>query len=201
MFGHVSTEPQDETTPFHPRSPYGAAKVYAFWACVNYREAYGMFVSNGILFNHESPRRGLEFVTRKITDGVARIAAGKSHELTLGNMDARRDWGYAPDYVDLMWRMLQQEKPGDFVGATGEAHTVREFLEEAFRAAGVGPWEKYVRVDPKFNRPSEVYALRGDASKAKRLLGWEPTVRFKELAGLMVRADLKRLSEGGPNGS
>ena len=201
MFGHIDQEPQNETTPFHPRSPYGVAKVYAYWACVNFREAYSLPVSNGILFNHESPRRGLEFVTRKITDGVARIALGKADSITLGNLDARRDWGYAPDYVDLMWRMLQEEKPGDFVGATGEAHTVREFLEEAFRAAGVGPWEKYVKVDPKFNRPSEVYALRGDASKAKRLLGWEPTVRFKELAGLMVRADLKRLSEGGPNGS
>jgi len=195
MFGHIDQEPQSETTPFHPRSPYGVAKVYAYWACVNFREAYSLFVSNGILFNHESPRRGVEFVTRKITDGVARIKLGRADSITLGNLDARRDWGYAPDYVDLMWRTLQTENPGDFVGATGEAHTVREFLEEAFKAAGIDRWEKYVKVDPKFNRPAEVYALRGDASKARRLLGWEPKVRFHELVRVMVEADLERLSK------
>jgi len=198
MFGRIDQEPQNELTAFHPRSPYGVAKVYAYWACVNYREAYSLPVSNGILFNHESPRRGLEFVTRKITDGVARIALGKADSITLGNLDARRDWGYAADYVDLMWRTLQQDEPGDFVGATGEAHTVREFLGEAFEAAGVDHWESRVKVDPKFNRPAEVYALRGDASKAKRVLGWEPTMRFKELVRLMVRADLERLSKGIP---
>lgn len=193
MFGHVESEPQNERTPFHPRSPYGVAKVYAYWACVNYREAYSMRISNGILFNHESPRRGLEFVTRKISDGVARIALGKADSIILGNLDARRDWGYAPDYVDLMWRTLQQDQPGDFVGATGEAHTVREFLREAFKVADVRDWERLVKVDPRFNRPSEVYSLRGDASKAKRVLGWEPTVRFQELVQRMVRADLERL--------
>jgi len=192
MFGHVATEPQDETTPFHPRSPYGVAKVYAFWACVNYRESYSMFVSNGILFNHESPRRGLEFVTRKITDGVARIAAGKAHELTLGNLDARRDWGYAPDYVELMWRTLQAPRAGDYVGATGEAHTVREFVEAAFAAAGIDDWEKYLHTDPRYNRPAEVFNLRGNPAKAKRELGWEPRVRFAELVRLMVAADLER---------
>ncbi len=197
MFGHTDREPQDETTPFHPRSPYGVAKVYAYWACVNFREAYSMYVSNGILFNHESPRRGLEFVTRKITDGVARIAVGKADSITLGTLDARRDWGYSPDYVDLMWRTLQHKEPGDFVGATGEAHTVREFVQEAFQAAGIADWEKYVRTDPKFNRPSEVYALRGNPSKAKQVLGWEPKVRFEDLVRLMVKADLERLSRGG----
>jgi len=200
MFGIVGGEPQNETTAFHPRSPYGVAKVYAYWACVNFREAYSLFASNGILFNHESPRRGFEFVTRKITDGVARIALGRADSITLGNLDARRDWGYAPEYVELMWRTLQQDVPADFVGATGEAHTVREFAEEAFRAAGVDNWETHVKVDTKFNRPSEVYALRGDASKAKQVLGWEPRVRFKELVRLMVRADMERISNGAQPG-
>lgn len=195
MFGLIGGEPQNETTPFHPRSPYGVAKVYAHWACVNFREAYSMFISNGILFNHESPRRGLEFVTRKITDGVARIALGKADSITLGNLDARRDWGYAPEYVDLMWRTLQHDSPDDFVGATGEAHTVREFLEEAFRVAGVESWQKHVKGDVRYNRPAEVFALRGDARKAKRVLGWEPKTRFGDLVQLMVRADLKRISE------
>jgi len=192
MFGHVDREPQDETTPFHPRSPYGVAKVYAYFASVNYREAYQMYVANGILFNHESPRRGLEFVTRKISHGVARIAAGTQKELVLGNLDARRDWGFAPDYVDLMWRMLQAPQPGDFVGATGESHTVREFAEAAFAAAGLSDWEKYVRTDPRFARPSEVYNLRGDATKAKRELGWTATTRFAELVRIMVEADRAR---------
>lgn len=197
MFGHVDAEPQSETTPFHPRSPYGVAKVYAYWACVNYREAYSMFVSNGILFNHESPRRGLEFVTRKITDGVARIALGKAETLTLGNLDARRDWGYAPDYVDLMWRTLQSSDPEDFVGATGESHTVREFAEAAFRAAGIDDVEQRLRTDPRFNRPAEVYNLRGDPTKAKRLLGWEPKTRFRDLVQIMVQAELERVRREG----
>jgi GDPmannose 4,6-dehydratase len=192
MFGHVESEPQSESTPFHPRSPYGVAKVYAFWACVNYREAYSMFVSNGILFNHESPRRGIEFVTRKISDGVARIATGKASTITLGNLDARRDWGYAPDFVDLMWRVLQAKQPGDYVGATGEAHSVREFVQAAFEAAGVADWEKHVVVDSQFNRPSEVFNLRGDPTKARTELGWEPTTRFKELVKIMVDADIRR---------
>ena len=195
MFGHIDQEPQSESTPFHPRSPYGVAKVYAYWACVNFREAYSLFVSNGILFNHESPRRGVEFVTRKISDGVARIALGKANSITLGNLEAKRDWGYAPDYVDLMWRTLQHKEAKDFVGATGESHSVREFLEAAFNVAGVGSWESYVKVDPRFNRPAEVYSLRGDASKAKRELGWEPTVRFPHLVRIMVEADLKRIGK------
>jgi len=197
MFGKVTSEPQNEMTPFHPRSPYGFAKVYAYWACVNYREAYDMFVSNGVLFNHESPlRRGLEFVTRKISHGVARIVHGSREPLLLGNLDAKRDWGYAPEYVDLMWRTLQHSAPDDFVGATGEAHSVREFVEEAFRVGGISDWEKRVKVDEKHLRPSEVYNLRGDASKAKRLLGWEPKVRFKELVRVMVEADLAALDGG-----
>jgi GDPmannose 4,6-dehydratase len=193
MFGQVDREPQNESTPFHPRSPYGVAKVYAYWACVNYREAYSMYVSNGILFNHEGSRRGLEFVTRKISEGVARIHAGLTKTLTLGNLDAKRDWGYAPDYVDLMWRILQHPTPDDFVGATGESHSVREFVQEAFEVAGISDWEKYVQIDTKFNRPAEVYNLRGDASKAKRLLGWEPRTRFKDLVRIMVEADIERV--------
>jgi GDPmannose 4,6-dehydratase len=198
MFGHVDREPQDEATPFHPRSPYGVAKVYAYWACINYREAYSMFVTNGILFNHESPRRGLEFVTRKIANGAALIAAGRGKTLTLGNLDAKRDWGYAPDYVDLMWRSLQYSSPDDFVGATGESHTVREFVEETFRLAGISDWEKHVKVDVKFNRPAEVYNLRGDPSKAKRLLGWMPKVRFKDLVRIMFDAEQAKLAATGP---
>jgi GDPmannose 4,6-dehydratase len=192
MFGRVETEPQDESTPFHPRSPYGVAKVYAYWACVNYREAYHMHVSNGILFNNESPRRGLEFVTRKISDGVARIATGRSKVIVLGNLDVKRDWGYAPDYVDLMWRMLQRPQPDDFVGATGESHTVKEFLEEAFRVAGIEEWETHVKLDPRFNRPAEVYNLRGNYAKAERELGWKPRTHFKDLVRIMVEADLER---------
>jgi GDPmannose 4,6-dehydratase len=196
MFGHVESEPQNESTPFHPRSPYGVAKVYAYWASVNYREAYAMYVSNGILFNHESPRRGLEFVTRKIADGVARIANGKAATLTLGNLDARRDWGYAPDYVDLMWRTLQAKEPADFVGATGEAHTVREFVQRAFEVAGVDRWESRLVSDARFNRPAEVFNLRGNPEKARRELGWEPKTKFAELVTLMVRAELERHRTG-----
>ena len=193
MFGKAEREPQDETTPFHPRSPYGVAKVYAYWASVNYREAYSMFISNGFLFNHESPRRGLEFVTRKVSDGVARIALGKARTLTLGNLDAKRDWGYAPEYVDLAWRMLQRPTPDDYVGATGESHSVREFVEEAFRVAGIEDWSKYVLTDARFNRPAEVYHLRGDASRAARELDWAPKTRFKDLVRIMVEADIARL--------
>ena len=192
IYGHVAEEPQNEMTPFHPRSPYGAAKVYGYWAAVNYREAYSLFVSNGILFNHESPRRGLEFVTRKISDTVAQIAAGKARTLTLGNLDAKRDWGYAPDYVELMWRTLHHSTPGEFVGATGESHTVREFVEEAFRVAGIEKWEPFVKTDPSFHRPSEVFNLRGDATKAQRELGWTATTRFHDLVRIMVEADLHR---------
>lgn len=192
MFGRVASEPQDEETPFHPRSPYGVAKVYAYWASVNYREAYDMFVSNGILFNHESPRRGLEFVTRKITDGVAKIAHGKAKYLTLGNLDARRDWGYAPDYVDLMWRTLQHRTAEDFVGATGESHSVRDFVAEAFRSVGVDEWEPRVRIDSRLNRPSEVFNLTGNATKARRTLDWVAKTRFSEIVRLMVDADMAR---------
>jgi GDPmannose 4,6-dehydratase len=193
MFG-AAPPPQAETTPFHPRSPYAVAKVAAYWAAVNYREAYGMFASNGILFNHESERRGETFVTRKITRAVARIKHGLQDKLYLGNLDARRDWGYAPDYVDAMWRMLQVDEPDDFVVATGEAHTVREFLEQAFRHAGL-EWEPHVEIDPRYFRPSEVDALLGDASKARDTLGWEPRVGFGELVQLMVEADMVALED------
>lgn len=192
MFGKVSETPQNENTKFYPRSPYGCAKVYAYWIAVNYRESYGLYVTNGILFNHESPRRGLEFVTRKITDGVARIYCGLAKDLRLGNLDARRDWGYAPDYVKAMWPMLQQEKPDDYVIATGESHSVREFAELAFREAGLN-WEDYVKVDQKLSRPAEVDCLVGDASKAKKVLKWKPTVTFEELVRVMVRADIERV--------
>jgi GDPmannose 4,6-dehydratase len=195
MFGQVDREPQDESTPFHPRSPYGVAKVYAYWASVNYREAHGLFVSNGILMNHESENRGLEFVTRKISDGVARIHLGLAKTITLGNLDAKRDWGYAPEYCDLMVRILQYKEPTDFVGATGETHSVREFLDTAFDVVGIEDWKKHVVVDEKLFRPAEVYNLRGDASKAKRLLGWEAKTRMKDLARIMVDADLARLKD------
>jgi GDPmannose 4,6-dehydratase len=190
MFGLVQENPQTEKTPFHPRSPYGVSKVYGHWLAINYRESYGMHISNGILFNHESPRRGENFVTRKITMGVAAIKQGREKELKLGNLDAKRDWGYAKDYVDAMWRILQQEKPGDYVIATGETHSVREFCQEAFGAAGLD-WKDFVKVDPKYFRPAEVDLLLGDASKARRELGWSPKVTFKELAKLMVEADLE----------
>ena len=193
MFGKVDREPQDESTPFHPRSPYGVAKVYAHWACVNYREAHNLFISNGILFNHESERRGLEFVTRKISHGVARIHHGLAKTISLGNLDAKRDWGYAPEFVDLMFRILQHKEPDNFVGATGEAHSVREFVGEAFRVAGISDWEKHVTVDERNFRPSEVYNLRGDARKAKRLLGWEPKTKFRDLVKIMVEADIQAL--------
>ncbi|MCU4745217.1 GDP-mannose 4,6-dehydratase [Streptomyces sp. JH002] len=193
MFG-AAPPPQHEGTPFHPRSPYGCAKVFSYWSTVNYREAYGMFAVNGILFNHESPRRGETFVTRKITRAVARIGAGLQDKLYLGNLDAVRDWGYAPEYVEAMWRMLQREVPDDYVVATGDAATVRDFLAEAFAAADM-EWADHVRFDPKYERPSEVDALIGDAGKARELLGWEPTVRWRELARLMVKADIAALEE------
>lgn len=194
MFGKIQEVPQNETTRFYPRSPYGFAKVYGYWAAVNYRESYGMHVSNGILFNHESPRRGIEFVTRKITDGVARIYHGLASELRLGNLDAKRDWGFAGDYVEAMWLMLQQDKPDDYVIATGETHSVREFVELAFSEVGLD-WEKYVVVDPKFVRPAEVEMLIGDASKARRILGWKPKIKFKELVKMMVKADVERIAK------
>ncbi|MCG2807702.1 MAG: GDP-mannose 4,6-dehydratase [Coriobacteriia bacterium] len=191
MFGKVHETPQCETTPFHPRSPYGAAKVYGYYITMNYRESYGMHASNGILFNHESPRRGIEFVTRKITDGVARIKAELATELALGNLDAQRDWGFAGDYVEAMWLMLQQEEPGDYVVATGETHSVREFCEVAFSRAGLD-YEKHVVIDPRFVRPAEVELLLGDPSKAKAELGWEPKMNFRELVETMTDADLAR---------
>ncbi|WP_031507058.1 GDP-mannose 4,6-dehydratase [Streptomyces megasporus] len=191
MFGSTPP-PQNETTPFHPRSPYGCAKVMAYWATVNYREAYGMHAVNGILFNHESPRRGETFVTRKITRAVARIQAGLQEHLYLGNLDAVRDWGYAPEYVEAMWRMLQRDEPDDYVVATGVAATVRDFLDAAFGTVGLD-WERYVRHDPKYERPTEVDALIGDASKAERLLDWSPKVHYDELARIMVEADIRQL--------
>ena len=193
MFGKVHEVPQSETTRFHPRSPYGVAKVYGHWITVNYRESYDMFASSGILFNHESPRRGLEFVTRKITDAVARIKLGLEDELLLGNLDARRDWGFAGDYVRAMWMMLQHDVADDFVIATNETHSVRDFCEIAFGLVDLD-WEKYVKIDEKYYRPAEVELLIGDASKAQDELGWSPSVRFSELVEMMVKADLDRLS-------
>jgi GDPmannose 4,6-dehydratase len=193
MFGKVREVPQTELTPFHPRSPYGVAKVYGHHITVNYRESYDLFAVSGILFNHEGPRRGLEFVTRKISDGVARIKHGLTDELRLGNLDAKRDWGFAGDYVEAMWLMLQQDEPSDYVIATGEEHSVREFAEMAFERAGLDP-EKHIVVDPKFLRPAEVDQLVGDASKARRELEWAPRTTFRELVELMVDADLERVA-------
>ncbi len=192
MYGKVQDVPQRETTPFYPRSPYGCAKVFAYWITVNYRESYGLHASNGILFNHESPRRGETFVTRKITRAVAHIQAGMQQKLYLGNLDAKRDWGYAKEYVEAMWLMLQQEQPDDYVIATGETHSVREFLEFAFAHAGLD-WQKHVEIDPRYYRPAEVDLLIGDASKAKTKLGWQPKTRFADLARLMVDADVELL--------
>jgi len=213
LFGKVQEVPQTEKTPFYPRSPYGVAKLYAHWVVINYREAYGLYACNGVLFNHESPRRGETFVTKKITTAAARIKLGLQDRLFLGNLDARRDWGYAPEYVEAMWMMLQQEKPEDFIIATGETHTVREFVEEAFKIVGIemewkgkGVEEKginaengkiLVEINPRYFRPTEVDLLIGDYSKAKRELGWEPKVRFKELVKIMVEADLKRFKMRG----
>src|SRR2546427_6038 len=193
MFGKAQETPQRESTPFYPRSPYGVAKVYGHWITVNYRESYGLYAVNGILFNHESPRRGLEFVTRKVSHGVARIVKGRARALELGNLEARRDWGFAGDYVDAMWRMLQQPRPADFVVGTGETHSVRELCELAFSHAALD-WKQYVKVDPRFVRPAEVDALQADPSKAVRELGWTPKTSFADLVRMMVDADLERLS-------
>ncbi|MBI2575863.1 GDP-mannose 4,6-dehydratase [Candidatus Woesearchaeota archaeon] len=190
MFGKAVETPQKESTPFYPRSPYGVAKVYAYWITKNYRESYGLFASNGILFNHESPRRGRQFVTRKVTESVAKIKLGLQKELFLGNLDAKRDWGFAGDYAEAIWKILQHKKPDDFVVATGETHSVRELCEVAFSHVGLD-WKGHVKVDKKFFRPAEVDILIGDASKAKRELGWEPKVKFKQLIGMMVDEDLK----------
>ncbi|HKP49307.1 MAG TPA: GDP-mannose 4,6-dehydratase [Gemmatimonadales bacterium] len=192
MFGRVTETPQRETTSFYPRSPYGVAKVYGHWITVNYRESYNLYAVSGILFNHESPRRGIEFVTRKVTDGVARIKLGLAKEIPLGNLDARRDWGYAGDYVEAMWRMLQQPSPQDYVVGTGQTHSVRDLVDAAFGHVGLD-WRKYVKSDPRYMRPAEVDVLQADPSKATRELGWSPTVKFGELVAMMVDADLERL--------
>ncbi len=194
MFGQVAESPQTEKTPFHPRSPYACSKVFSYWQTVNYREAYGMFCSNGILFNHESPRRGETFVTRKITRAATRIKEGLQDKLFLGNMDAKRDWGFAGDYVEAMWLMLQQDQPGDYVVATGETHSVREFVEAVFARLDLD-WKKYVEIDPRYLRPSEVDLLLGDATKARTELGWKPKVLFGDLVGMMVDSDWKIAKE------
>ncbi len=201
MFGKVAEVPQREETPFYPRSPYGVAKVYGHWITVNYRESYDMFAGSGILFNHESPRGGKEFVTRKISDGVARIKLGLARELRLGNLDAQRDWGFAGDYVRAMWLMLQQERPEDYVIATGRTHSVREFCRIAFETAGLGSYEEYVKVDPRFIRPAEVDLLIGDPGKAKRVLNWAPEVSFEQLVQMMVEADIDRIRATLPTNS
>jgi GDPmannose 4,6-dehydratase len=191
VFGNAKEVPQNESTPLSPRSPYGCAKAFGAFITTNYREAHGIFAVNGFLFNHESPRRGETFVSRKVTRAVARIKLGLQNKLYLGNLDARRDWGYAPEYVDAIWRMMQQEKPEDFVVATGESHSVRDFVEEAFNYQGLD-WKRHVEIDTAYHRPAEIHELRGDYSKAKRLLGWEPKVKFHALVRLMVDADLRR---------
>ena len=194
MYGKMVENPANESTPFYPRSPYGVAKLYAYWITKNYRESYDMFACSGILFNHESERRGIEFVTRKISDAVARISLGMADGISLGNLDSKRDWGYAPDYVEGMWLMLQQDHPDDFVLATGETHSIRDFLDLAFDAIGISEWEDYVTQDPRFYRPAEVDVLKGDFSKAKQVLGWQPKVDLKEMVSRMVRNDIERLS-------
>jgi len=194
MYGKAQEVPQTEQTPFYPRSPYGCAKVFAFWITVNYRESYGLHASNGILFNHESPRRGETFVTRKITRAVAHIQAGLQEKLYLGNLEAKRDWGYAKEFVEAMWLMLQQDQPDDYVIATGETHSVREFLELAFGHAGLH-WKKHVEIDARYHRPAEVDLLLGDYSKAKKKLGWEPKTRFEDLVKLMVDGDIQLLKD------
>ncbi len=194
MFGS-SVPPQNENTPFHPRSPYGCAKVFAYFTTINYREAYNIFAVNGILFNHESPRRGETFLTRKVTRSVARIKAGLDKKLYLGNLESRRDWGYAPEYMEAAWRMLQHDKADDYVIGTGESHSVRDFVEAAFKHAGISDWQKYVEVDQRYFRPTEVESLIADASKAKKILNWDPKVKFDELGKIMVEGDLKTVLE------
>ena len=194
MFGRMVENPAKETTPFYPRSPYGVAKLYGHWITKNYRESYDMFACSGILFNHESERRGIEFVTRKITDGVARIELGLQDHISLGNLDSKRDWGYSPDYVESMWLMLQQEEPSDYVIATGVDHTIGEFLDIAFKCIGVSNWSKYVKQDPRFVRPAEVDVLRGDSSKAREQIGWQPKTSFEDMINIMVKNDIYLLS-------
>ena len=193
MFGRMVENPAKETTPFYPRSPYGVAKLYGHWITKNYRESYDMFNCSGILFNHESERRGIEFVTRKITDGVARIHLGLEDYITLGNLESKRDWGYSPDYVKCMWLMLQQNEPDDYVVATGKDHTIREFLDAAFKHIGVTNWDKYVKQDPRFMRPAEVDVLRGDSTKARDVLGWQPETTFENMVSKMVKNDIDLL--------
>ncbi len=196
MFGNSSENGiQTEDTPFHPRSPYAISKLYAHWMTVNFKESYGMFCASGILFNHESPIRGKEFVTRKISDGVARIKLGLADEIRLGNLESRRDWGFAGDYVEAMWLMLQQPKPDNFLISTGETHSIKDFLDLAFSHAGIKDWQKYVKLDPRFKRPAELFELKGKSDKAQKILGWKPKVKFKELVEMMVDADLKRLEK------
>jgi GDPmannose 4,6-dehydratase len=194
MFGKTQVVPQNELTPFYPRSPYGVAKLYGHYTTVNFRESYQMFACSGILFNHESPRRGHEFVTRKISSGIARIKNGLQHKLVLGNLEAQRDWGFAGDYVEAMWRILQQDSPEDFVIATGVMHSVRDFVKAAFEYADISDWEQYVEIDPQLFRPAEVDQLIGDASKAQKKLGWYPKITFEQLVAMMVESDLKRVS-------
>lgn len=195
MFGNSTTEKQTETTPFTPRSPYGVAKLYAYWITVNFRESYSLHASNGILFNHESPIRGKEFVTRKITDGVAKIKLGLADKIVLGNLDARRDWGFAGDFVEAMWLMLQQDEPDDYVVSTGIQHTIRDVLNIAFNEVGIPDWERYIDSDPRFKRPAELYSLCGNMSKAKEKLNWEPRTSFEDMIKMMIRADVERLKK------
>ena len=195
MFGRMVENPANEKTPFYPRSPYGVAKLYGHWITKNYRESYNIFACSGILFNHESERRGIDFVTRKISDGVARIKLGLADHILLGNLDAKRDWGYAPDYIEVMWLMLQQDTPDDYVIATGDTRSIREFLDEAFKCVGIKDWEPYIKIDSQFMRPAEVDVLRGDYSKAKSQLGWEPKTNFNELVKIMIDNDIKLLTE------
>ena len=195
MYGNATENIQDEQTKFRPRSPYAIAKLYAHWIAINYRESYGLFVCSGILFNHESPRRGIEFVTRKITHGVAKIKLGLTQELVLGSLDAQRDWGFAGDYVEAMWLMLQQDKPEDYVISTGETHSVQDFVQEAFKAAGIDNWQAYVRQDPQFMRPTELFMLQGNSARANNKLGWKPKVNFQKLVQMMVAEDIHKLQE------
>jgi len=195
MFGRMVENPANENTPFYPRSPYGVSKLYGHWITKNYRESYGIFACSGILFNHESERRGIDFVTRKISDGVARIKLGLADHITLGNLDAKRDWGYAPDYIEVMWLMLQQDTPDDYVIATGETRSIREFLDEAFKLVGITDWNSYIKIDPKFIRPAEVDVLRGDFSKAQNQLEWSPKTSFTDLVKIMVENDLDLLNK------